>query len=286
MAELMRFVRKFDLFRRVDEAYLTSATAYGGTFTLTAYIVMAVLVVFELSAYLSSATSTNVLLDVNQEHELKIHINLTMLALPCNFLSVNVYDSFGWTPQNTQMDYTLTRLHINSKHQYIPGEVYSKDIITTHAYHADDKELKAVEVDEEGHHALDLKGEIGFRAELREHEYTLMNFYSPWCRWCRALAPTYEEAADLFDKKKFDLDKPISAKFASLNCVKYKEICESYNVQAYPTLLIFHRDGPVFPFYKGERTVDKLVQYLMDAIKKERTSLKDIFLDYACRVDG
>jgi len=142
---------------------------------------------------------------------------------------------------------------------------------------------REIELDKDGHHALDIVGGLGFSAELSSHNYSLMNFYAPWSSECKAFAPIYEKAAMEFDKLNFP---NIRAKFASLNCEKNGQICKAFSVKAYPTLLIFRQDIPLIPYYEGERTVDALVEYLKSAIHEVATNLPNTFHDHACRIKG
>lgn len=142
---------------------------------------------------------------------------------------------------------------------------------------------KEIELDKDGHHALDIVGNSAFSEELSSHNYTLMNFYSPSSSLSKSLAPIYEKAAMEFDKLNFP---NIRAKFASFNCEKYVQICKAFSVKAYPTLLIFRRDIPLVPYYQGERTVDALVEYLKSAIHEVATNLPNTFHDHACRIKG
>jgi len=283
MSVLKKFVRKLDLFRRIDETYLSTATAYGGTFTLISYTLMGILLVFELSAYLSSSTSTDVLLDVNQDQSLLINFDITMLALPCDLLAMEVYDRFGWNWLNIKFEIEMTRIHL-VKGRYITGASIPKNRVAKVS--KDEKEIQdAIKVNEDGHHALDLRG-TNFISEVKEHEYTLVNFYTPWCHWCKALAPTYEKAADEFDKVLLAGKKNTKAKFASLNCEMYGDICVKFKIKAYPTLIIFRRDSPIYPVYDGDRTVESLITFLQDAIMNDETPVEDKIFDHACRVKG
>jgi len=282
MADLSKFVKKLDLFRRIDEGYLANATSHGGTCSLLAYIIMIALAIFEFSEYMSSQTTSTVVMDVNQDSSLMIAFDITMLDLPCQFATVDVYDAFEFERQNVSKDISKTRLHL------INGKLEKGDAHVDEEKTSDDSaDLKPteIELDADGHHALDLLGEEGFDAELRTHDYTLMNFYAPWCHWCKALAPTYEKAADEFDKIKF-AHKEIRAKFASLNCEKYSDICKKFKVRAYPTLLIFNNDKPVYPTFAGERTVDALVKFLHDAVVEGETHMPNTYHDQACRIEG
>jgi len=284
MADLGNFVKKMDLFRQIDEGYLATATSHGGTCSLLAYVVMVALTIFEFSEYMSSQTTATVVMDMNRDSSLTVHFDIVMVDLPCRFAAVDVYDEFGSERMNVTTNITKTRLHI------VNGSILETKFMTENMETNDNtaKEPAAeIELDEEGHHALDLKGEEGFIEELLAHDYTLMNFYAPWCHWCKEFAPTFEKAADAFDKVMVASGHTEKrAKFASLNCEKYVDICKKYNIRGYPTLQLFIGDKPSVVPYSGARKVEPLVEYLKEAVVEGETHMPHIFADLACKING
>jgi len=80
--------------------------------------------------------------------------------------------------------------------------------------------------------------------------------------------------------------KSIKAKFASLDCAINSEICKKYQVIAYPTLLIFNHEDPIYPAFNGGRTVESLVKYLKDVVLKAETYVPKGCHQIGCRVAG
>jgi len=282
MTDMDIFVKKFDLFKRIDDGYLVSATTRGASCSVVAYILMVALAIFEFSEYLSSETTATVVMDGNQDKTLLIRFNITMLDLPCKFASVDVYDVFGVSKQNVTSHIKKTRIHV--VHGRLEEELHVEKVKVVDTADTPKEDPPEIEVDEDGHHALDLHGEEGFSEELRLHDYTLMNFYAPWCKFCKVLAPIFEKAADDFDKIKFT--HKIRSKFASINCEKYATVCEKFKIKAYPTLLIFNKDKPIYPVFSGDRTAKGLVQYLKKAVYEKETHMPNTFHDQACRIAG
>lgn len=84
----------------------------------------------------------------------------------------------------------------------------------------------------------------------------LLEFYAPWCGHCKALAPKYDELAELF---KSHGDKVVIAKVdATANDVPDE-------IQGFPTIKLFRsgaKDEPVD--YAGSRTVEDLANFIRD----------------------
>jgi len=77
----------------------------------------------------------------------------------------------------------------------------------------------------------------------------LVKFYAPWCGHCQTMAPTWSQLAT---------QEPGIAK---VNCDDHPELCQSQNVDAYPTIKLF-RDGEVAGEYDGDHTLSALRSYL------------------------
>jgi protein disulfide-isomerase A1 len=82
---------------------------------------------------------------------------------------------------------------------------------------------------------------------VKEHDLVLAEFYAPWCGHCKALAPKYEEAATELKSKNIPLVK--------VDCTVEEDLCQSYQVDGYPTLKVFR--GPKDPKpYGGARQTE------------------------------
>ena len=56
-----------------------------------------------------------------------------------------------------------------------------------------------------------------------------VKFYAPWCGHCKKLAPIWED---------YSTNQEI-VKIGSVDCTVDKEICATYEVKGYPTILFF-----------------------------------------------
>ena len=71
---------------------------------------------------------------------------------------------------------------------------------------------------------------------LKSEKPVLIDFWAPWCTYCRRIAPAFDKIASQQE------DKLI---FAKLDIDDAAEIAEEYGVDTIPTLIIF-KNGEVF----------------------------------------
>ncbi|KAH9495745.1 Endoplasmic reticulum resident protein 44 [Bulinus truncatus] len=99
---------------------------------------------------------------------------------------------------------------------------------------------------------------------LGSSDVAVVNFYADWCRFSQILAPTFEEAG-----KKIKEEFPDSGKiiFAKVDCDKETGIAGRYRINKYPTLKLFRGGSIVKKEYRGQRSVEALVQFAQEQAK-------------------
>jgi len=227
--------------------------------------------------------TTEVRLDENMQQQVNINFDIIMLDLPCQFAQVNLWDIFENYKINVTGGISQRRnLHWEDG-SLIPG----------HTPLHEDKVIKwdDIELDGEGHHAIDLKAIEGMKSieeVFKEHadKYVVLiaNFYANWCIWSKRLSPVFEKTAEKIDSMRW-LHRKTKVKLVKVDCALYADLCRDNRVKAFPSIMLF-MDGKINEKYDGHRTVDAMTQWV---VKKARTfdqSLPNLFKHEACQLVG
>ena len=83
-----------------------------------------------------------------------------------------------------------------------------------------------------------------------------IKFFAPWCGHCKRLAPTWARLAKETQNGHVTI--------AEVNCDDHGTLCKTHNIEGFPTLLFFGRDGKPTE-YKMGRKLDQLVSFIEKA---------------------
>ena len=97
---------------------------------------------------------------------------------------------------------------------------------------------------------------------LKDHEYLYANFYAPWCIWCQRLEPVWEAFAEEVEQD----ESTFHVSVVKIDCVANKKLCNAQSIQAFPTLRLFYKGVVQNPDYRGDRTVEALMDNLKSKI--------------------
>ena len=98
-----------------------------------------------------------------------------------------------------------------------------------------------------------------FGHALREFKNLLVLFYDPGCPHCQEFLPNYHKIASLLKNENFVL--------AKLDCIKYEKIEATYEIEAYPTLMLIR--GEEKNIYDGQRKYEDIKKWLEEKTKPE-----------------
>lgn len=103
---------------------------------------------------------------------------------------------------------------------------------------------------------------------------TIVEFYAPWCGYCKQIKPVYHKLARYIHQ-----DSEYAINVAAVNCDedKNKPLCSKYRVQGFPTLMVFR--PPKFQrhsrssakhipeTYNGQRELPAMIEHLTSRLK-------------------
>ena len=270
---------------------------HGSVMSMVAAAFMGLLFIVELNVFMSSNLVTKVAMDNNMASQLRVNFNITVHDLHCaslrasrplaararapslvssarprahgsrlarsrglagDFLEVNLYDAIGTKVMNVTPNVEKWQLDSDGVRRMYQGRNRRHYEIDTEDHHP---ELEVLH--ENGEHARPLDAE-SFDGFLKEHEFTFVDFYAPWCIWCQRLAPVWEVFAESIEQQ----GQPVDV--MKVDCTANAALCAAQKVQAFPTLRFFHREEPVNQGdYRSDRTVENLLQFVQRKLDLE-----------------
>jgi len=277
-----KWLAKYDNFRSIPAEFRRS-TKMGGVMTIATYALLLILLLAEVGSFFRTSYATLVRMDENNDKQIQINFDILMHDLPCRYLRIAVFDSFG----DERVDAKSEVFH------YIP--VDTNGLFQGHAYDSADANRKIAEVDSQPPAAA-LDEELdadwsstddhfkhkSFVDAIVHHDYTLVLFYADWCSHCRLFHPTWNEmkgtlgAKETFKNSKGD---PMPVKLLKINCVDFGDTCSEQRIHAFPMIKLytsdFERGGPGIETpedapitFTGKRSIENFRSFLTETIAK------------------
>ncbi|KAL3624665.1 Protein disulfide-isomerase 2-3 [Castilleja foliolosa] len=100
---------------------------------------------------------------------------------------------------------------------------------------------------------------------LKSKELWVVEFFAPWCGHCKKLAPEWKKAAQSLKGQ---------VKLGHVDCDAEKSLMSRFNVQGFPTILVFgaDKDSP-FP-YEGARSASAIESFALEQLEANAAPLE------------
>jgi len=282
----------FDAFRTVPKD-LAESTVTGAVMTVFSVVLCSVLLLCEITAFMTTKPTTRVVIDSNQDVSLRINFDVHMLDMACEFVTVGVWDAFGTERMNITRNVQKQRVdHLGTR----KGHPYTEDELVELEYRdlSFTKEELA-ELDADWGSSSDSFKHDDFQAVVRAHDFTLVNFYADWCPHCRQFAPMWKEFEDQVNAGK-DVAKDAdnvaaSTRVLKINCVDFEDTCGQQQIRSFPTIRLYRRGSKDKEWvdYHGPRALAQLSAFLHSEVGKRHmhagAAYHQIFGE-GCRLSG
>ena len=284
-------LKSVDFYRKIPKD-MTEGTIPGSVISVMASLVIAMLLVSEISTYLTPQFNTRVVVDRSLDGDLmRINFNVSFPALSCEFASVDVGDAMGLNRYNLTKTVFKRPIDANLNPlgpiQWERGE---KQKPVEHAdemqhdkaqalvkYHVEEK-ARNPNADDHPLQVLELSAKT-FESAKKQNTVLLVNFYAPWCPWSRRLDPVWKAAA-LEVHKKYPETLANKVRVAEVDCTKHEALCVAQHVQGYPSVRVYTKGSDAVQgggkhdhaSYHGDRTVEAIVKFATDLLPEWKTT--------------
>lgn len=239
--ESVRKLKKLDIYRKVPRD-LTEGSTVGGIVTTISVLILVLLTIAELRNLAQVKQETEVVVDKSEDGAFRINLNITLVGLSCEFLSVDLKNAVGTTREDLNDD-TLHKYATDAKGSWMGSATKKLPPALVHNY-----EIPAEAKDHYGNaqHAIELNPTT-FEEALQDYEVLIVDFHSPRCIHCVRFAPHYEVAAGLVKDrspgrgKRLDSHSKYAVALATVDCMQFTELCRSRHIQAYPTVHVYRQ---------------------------------------------
>lgn len=268
----MNFLRSVDFYRSTAKKDKSAVSIYdkigvelpttcqGQCCTLLTFLLILSLFFTEFNAYMRSTDRFEVVLadSTVADGTLQVNFNVSFPHLPCKFASVDVTD----ITHSRRLNVTKNiRKFLLAKSGKVVGEEQNAKTETEGGHetlpdaHPIHKRMADPSKEDYSEHLTDAT----YDDYVKKHDVVMVNFFAPWCHWCRRFEPVFEHTAGELLKKKY----VHTVAFARVDCVRWPKLCMRHMIRGYPTVLTYQKgETNLRNPYRGARSTVALLQHV------------------------
>lgn len=104
--------------------------------------------------------------------------------------------------------------------------------------------------------AVNLLTSKNYQKFLDETPFALVEYYAPWCGYCKMLGPEFSKASEILKESHPNI------KLGQINCEEETDICKEEEIRGFPTMKVFKgKDSSVQ--YTGPRSAEGIAEYMV-----------------------
>lgn len=284
----------FDAFRSVPKD-LAEASASGALMTLVAIVVCSVLFMCEVTAFLTTKMRTDIVIDSNQDSQLRINFDVHMLDMSCDHITVGVWDAFGTDRMNITRNVQKQRTDHMGQDK---GHAYTEDELIELEF--SDKTFtkeERAELDADWSSSSDQFKHDSFQSVVDAHDFTFVNFYADWCPHCRQFGPAWTKFEEGINSGQAEHEikdadgVKANVRVLKINCVDFEETCQEQKIHSFPSIRLYRRGAKEKSWtdYNGPREGKALEAFAKSEVGKRHmhtgATYHQIFKE-GCRMVG
>eukprot|EP00746_Dinoflagellata_sp_MGD_P089009 gnl/MRDRNA2_/MRDRNA2_35161_c0_seq1.p1 gnl/MRDRNA2_/MRDRNA2_35161_c0~~gnl/MRDRNA2_/MRDRNA2_35161_c0_seq1.p1 ORF type:complete len:488 (-),score=59.28 gnl/MRDRNA2_/MRDRNA2_35161_c0_seq1:68-1531(-) len=242
--QLVSVLKSFDAFRTPSNDITVSSP--GGSFaTLVSVCICFIAFLFQLWDFMEMKLTSHLELDSSEDVYLRVNFDLTMLEIPCEFLTISVWDTYGSTRVNVSRN--IIKTHVDSTGD-TDGHLYTDDELTQVEFSS--RQFTAEQLAEanmDWNSQLDSVEHNSLLEVLEAHEFTLVMFCSPELGPCQLFKPLWKYFSVKLNEKTFDLfdanQSAVDTRAFAINCAEdaFSEVCLENQIMSFPTIRLYRR---------------------------------------------
>lgn len=259
--DLLRVFKNIDIFRSVPDDFIVATR---GGFGLTIFSALACFLIFvcELQEFLTSRLNSHLEVDSNTDALLRINFDVSMLDVPCEYLTVGVWDTFGTSRSNITTNIMRTRLsHDGADSSQLEANEYTDEELTEIEYNH--KKLSPEEVAEynaDWVSSSDKAQHRDFRGALEAHDFTFVLFCMPDIGPCKLVIPVWGKftanvnglQGNTMQEFRDANNDVADVRALQVNCADdaFEEVCLDQKVRSFPNIRLYRRSISKYLPYK------------------------------------